>query len=109
MLLLAVLQCVFVSFESAGIIHGNDDSTIHHEKILADQHENVKQLDLASGPDSSRNSCDHCCQCHGHCTHVPLLPHHDIFVIGFASVHPRSSVQDFQSNRIHSIHRPPIA
>lgn len=53
--------------------------------------------------------CDHCCQCHGHGSHIMALASGSMWSGDTSSVLPRSLDISFDPPVIHSIHRPPIA
>jgi len=53
--------------------------------------------------------CDHCCQCHGHGSHVMALASDSVWSGEAPSILPRSLDISLLPPAIHSIHRPPIA
>lgn len=109
LLVLAVLQFVFVAFETAGMVHATEDGRIHHEQVLIDGMVETDQSDLSHTSDPPLDICDHCCHCHGHGAHFSLLPHYLFSLVGPTPAHHFPHVQQFQSRFIDSIHRPPIA
>ncbi|MGQ9425559.1 hypothetical protein ACXYTJ_07820 [Gilvimarinus sp. F26214L] len=109
MLVLAVLQLVFVSFEIAGVVHGPEENTVHHEQFVADGFEDAGKLDFDSASDPVLDTCDHCCHCHGHGTHFSPLSNQSVPSIDAAPAYSALSTPQFQSLRINSINRPPIA
>ncbi len=114
MLTLMLLQCLFVAVEAACDIFIPEES---HHSLSADafafDSTSVDQPhsgfdDHVSGNDAAQESCDHCCQCHGHSSHVAVLP----FVIAVTVV-PETAIlvsypTDASSKSLSSIYRPPI-
>lgn len=112
MLMVVVLQCVFVAFEAAGVTHGADSSTYHHETLLADDRSGSSTTDNSADPGviQDADDCDHCCQCHGHGTHFPTLASNNTLVGDHpSSACPWSGEHKLYATYIQSIHRPPIA
>lgn len=114
MLALSLLQSVFVTLEAAGMMHGSENSTYHHEALLTVDHsESDGSGDLVNASDvnahQDADTCDHCCHCHGHGSHLSMLLKINKLMINLSSELPLSDERDFYSLHIHSIHRPPIA
>lgn len=113
MLVMAILQFVFVAFEAAGVVHGTERFEYHHETVLADDQSEPSASDGESaaelGAVQDIDTCDHCCHCHGHCTHLSAPASGHVLAIAPSSARLFFDECDFSSNDIHSIHRPPIA
>lgn len=107
MLLVAILQCLFVAFEAAGVMHGVDSTDVHHETLLADASPETNSLD--QGLIADAESCDHCCHCHGHCSHFTTPANGNTLVGEPLSSRPLSYERRLPTAYIQSIHRPPIA
>lgn len=115
MLALLALQGMVVAHEPAGGLFGEverDASSDVSSLLDASQAVSVSlSADNAAEPcdEPGSSSCDHCCQCHGHGSHV-FAPAESAEVTAEPSVvSHHSSELPFRSILIHSIHRPPIA
>lgn len=109
MLMLAVLQCVFVAFEAAGVIHSADEDKSHHEIAVSDDADHAIASNSNVASDINEDMCDHCCHCHGHGTHFSLHPSQDVVFMAPTTVLLFPNENQFQSIYLHTIHRPPIA
>jgi len=105
MLLLALVQFMFVAFEAAGAIDVLESRSDHHEEYVLDGHNHLNLSDSTHHADL----CDHCCHCHGHGTHLSMLPTHNIALGNITTIRPLVYPANFQSACLDTIHRPPIA
>lgn len=108
MLLLSLLQSVITTAETAGWFHGDDQFSHHHDadtnglntdRPAADDHSLYTQAD----------TCDHCCHCHGHSMHLPVMLNTTTLAAVPVRLRSLSTDRDHAYSFIHSIHRPPIA
>ncbi len=109
MLMLAVLQCVFVT--PAGAAHDTGNIGYHHETVFADDQPESKTTDKATdlGAIQTTDACDRCCHCLGHGAHFPAPASRNMLIGGPSSARPLSDEPNPFSTYIQSIHRPPIA
>lgn len=104
LLMLAILQCAFVAFESAGVTHSFEESNNHHELALAHD-----ASELSTPTNLNEDACDHCCHCcHGHSAHFSLQSNQYLILIAHTSRYVFPQDLNLQSAFIHAIHRPPI-
>ena len=111
MLMVALLQCMFVALEAAGVAHGTDNIDYHHETLLVDDQPESRTTDNATdiGAIQNADACDHCCHCHVHGAHFPVAASSNTLAGDPSSARPLSDERNLYATYLQSIHRPPIA
>jgi len=113
MLALLALQGMVVALEATGgLVEDVDRRAASGVSLTQDAtHALSLSADDTAAPcdESGGDRCDHCCQCHGHGSHV-FAPAETAELTAEPSVVSHHSRElPFRSLLVHSIHRPPIA
>ncbi|QJR79408.1 hypothetical protein CA267_000645 [Alteromonas pelagimontana] len=80
-----------------------NSSASHHELCISDS----VTCQTNAADDGQDSNCDHCCSCHGHFTHIVLLPKSDLNYESRSESSLAAYLQHFSSHLQPGIDRPP--
>lgn len=107
MLVIMLVQSLFMALESGMQASASMNSASHHASTdAADGHADGESQAAATA--DGDDNCDHCCQCHGQCTHFAAAgsPQGPVLLARRAQLSPEPSQQ--LSLLPSSLYRPPI-